>query len=68
MRIDKAKRVKGIEQENTRLIKLVSDLSIDNAILEETVRGNYYPGKEASSSWGSNGEAENIRAQSMSSI
>jgi transposase-like protein len=41
MRINQAKRLKEIEQENTRLKKLVADLSLDNAILKETVRGNY---------------------------
>jgi len=41
MRVDQAKRLKEIEQENIRLRKLVADLSLDNAILKETVRGNY---------------------------
>lgn len=41
MRVNQAKRLKEIEQENTRLKKLVADLSLDNAILKETVRGNY---------------------------
>ena len=41
MRVDQAKRLKEIEQENSRLRKLVADLSLDNAILKETVRGNY---------------------------
>ena len=41
MRIDQAKRLKEVEQENSRLKKLVADLSVDNAILKETVRGNY---------------------------
>ena len=41
MRIDQAKRLKEMEQENSRLKKLVADLSLDNAILKETVRGNY---------------------------
>ena len=40
MRVDQAKRLKEIEQENSRLRKLVADLSLDNAILKETVRGN----------------------------
>ena len=40
-RVDQAKRLKEIEQENSRLRKLVADLSLDNAILKETVRGNY---------------------------
>ena len=41
MRVDQAKRLKEVEQENSRLKKLVADLSVDNAILKETVRGNY---------------------------
>ena len=41
MRIDQAKRLKEVEQQNIRLKKLVADLSLDNAILKETVRGNY---------------------------
>ena len=41
MRVDQAKRLKEVEQENIRLKKLVADLSLDNAILKETVRGNY---------------------------
>ena len=41
MRVDQAKRLKEMEQENSRLRKLVADLSLDNAILKETVRGNY---------------------------
>jgi len=41
MRIDQAKRLKEVEQENSRLKKLVADLSVDNAILKETIRGNY---------------------------
>jgi putative transposase len=41
MRVDQAKRLKEVEQENNRLKKLVADLSLDNAILKETVRGNY---------------------------
>jgi len=41
MRVDQAKRLKEIEQENSRLKKLVADLSLDNVILKETVRGNY---------------------------
>ena len=41
MRIDQAKKLKEVEQENSRLKKLVADLSLDNVILKETVRGNY---------------------------
>lgn len=38
LRVDQAKRLKELEQENSRLRKVVSDLSIDNAILKEAAR------------------------------
>jgi putative transposase len=41
MRVDQAHRLKELEQENTRLKKLVADLSLDNAILKEASRGNF---------------------------
>ena len=41
MRVDQAKRLKGLEKENARLKKLVADLSLDNDILKEAVRGNF---------------------------
>jgi putative transposase len=41
MRVDQAKRLKDLEQENTRLKKLVADLSLDNSILKEAARGNF---------------------------
>jgi transposase-like protein len=41
MRIEQAKRLKEVEKENTRLKKLVADISLDNAILKEAVRGNF---------------------------
>ena len=40
MRIEQVKRLKELEKENTRLKRLVADLSLDNAILKETSRGN----------------------------
>jgi len=40
MRVDQAKRLKELESENVRLKKLVADLSLDNAILKEGLRGN----------------------------
>lgn len=36
-----AKRLKELEQENTRLKKIVADLSVDNAILKEVVEGKF---------------------------
>ena len=41
MRVDQAKRLKELETENTQLKKLVADLSLDKAILKETLRGKY---------------------------
>jgi putative transposase len=40
MRVEQAHRLKELEQENSRLKKLVADLSLDNAILKEAARGN----------------------------
>jgi len=41
LKIDQAKRLKQLEQENNRLRRAVSDLTIDNTILKEAARGNY---------------------------
>ena len=41
LRLDQAKRMKALETENTRLKKLVADLSLDNAILKEAASGNF---------------------------
>ena len=41
MRVEQAKRLKELEKENTRLKRLVADISLDNAILKEAVRGNF---------------------------
>ncbi len=39
-RVDQARRLKDLEQENSRLKRLVADLSLDNAILKKASRGN----------------------------
>jgi putative transposase len=41
MQIEQAKRLKELEKENSRLKKLVADLSLNNAILQEAARGNF---------------------------
>jgi len=41
MRVDQARRLKELEQENTRLKKVVADFALDNAILKEAARGNF---------------------------
>ncbi len=40
MRVDQAHRLKELEQENSRLKRLVADISLDNSILKESTRGN----------------------------
>jgi transposase-like protein len=40
MRIDQAHRLRELEQENSRLRRVVADLALDNVILKEAARGN----------------------------
>ncbi len=41
LRVEQAKRLKELEKENVRLKKLVADLSLDKAMLEEVNKGNF---------------------------
>ena len=41
VRVDQAKRLTSLEQENTRLKRLVANLSLDNSILKEVAAGNF---------------------------
>ena len=41
LRVDQAKRLKELEQENQRLRKIVADQTIDISILKEAARGNF---------------------------
>ena len=41
MQVNQALKLKALEKENAQLKKLVTDLSLDNAILKETSRGNF---------------------------
>ena len=41
MRVEQAKRLQELERENSRLKRLVADISLDNAILKEAARGNF---------------------------
>ena len=41
LRVDQAKRLKHLEQENARLKKVVADLSLDNSILREVSSGKF---------------------------
>jgi len=41
LKVDQARKFKALEKENTRLKKLVADLSLDNSILKEAAEGNF---------------------------
>jgi putative transposase len=41
MKVDQAKRLKELEKQNARLKKLVADLSLDKAMLQEVASGNF---------------------------
>lgn len=41
MKLDQVKQLKSLQKENSQLKKLVAELSLDKAILEEALRGNY---------------------------
>jgi transposase-like protein len=47
LRVDQAKRLKGLEQEPAHLKRLVADLSLDNSILKEVAAGNFYARPDA---------------------
>ena len=41
MKLDQVKHLRSLQKENAQLKKLVADLSLDNSVLKETLRGNY---------------------------
>jgi putative transposase len=41
LRVDQARRLKELEQENGRLQKVIADLMIGNSILKEAARSNW---------------------------
>jgi len=41
LKVEQAKRLKALEQENARLRRAVADLTLDKLILQEAVRGNF---------------------------
>jgi transposase-like protein len=41
LQLDQVRRMKELEQENTRLRKAVSDLTLDKMILAEAAKGNF---------------------------
>lgn len=41
MKVSQARRLKELEQENTRLKRAVADLTVDKLVLKEALEGNY---------------------------
>ena len=41
LQVDQAKRLKELEQENSKLKRLVAELSLDKQILQDIARGNF---------------------------
>lgn len=41
LRVDQAKRLKSLEQENARLKRIVADQAVDLSILKEVAGGNF---------------------------
>lgn len=41
LKLDQARRLKDLEQENARLKKAVADLTLDKMVLEEAAKGNF---------------------------
>jgi len=41
LQVGQAKRMKDMEKENVRLRKAISDLMLDNQILQEVIKGKY---------------------------
>ena len=41
LKVDQAKRLKDLEQENTKLKRLVANLSLDNLVLKDIASGNF---------------------------
>jgi len=42
VKVDQARKYKDLELENTRLKKLVADLSLREVMLKEVIKGNFY--------------------------
>lgn len=41
LKVDQAKRLKELEQENSKLKRLVAELSLDKQVLQDIARGNF---------------------------
>jgi len=47
LRVERANRLKGLEQEHARLKRVVADLSLDNSLVKEVAAGTCYAWPDA---------------------
>jgi putative transposase len=52
LRVDQAQRLKGLEQENLRLKRIVADHARDRSILKEVASGNFSARPAGAKPWG----------------
>src|SRR2546426_12793141 len=52
LRVDQAKRLKGLEQENLRLKRIVADQALDLSIFKEVASGNFCARPASARPWG----------------
>lgn len=66
LRVDQAKRLKGLEQENLRLKRIVADQALDLSLLKRWPRETSKPGPPARSRGACRHGAPGVRASSVS--
>ena len=52
LRVDQSKRLKGLEQENLRLKRIVADQALDLSILKEVASGHFWARPASARPWG----------------
>src|ERR1700677_1644483 len=51
LQVDQGKRLKVLEQENTKLKRLVANLSLDNLVLKDFASGNFKALNDSAARW-----------------
>ena len=60
LKVDQAKRLKELEQENAKLKRLVAELSLDKQILQDIARGKLLSPSVGAPLWSMHGRAERV--------
>ena len=64
LQLDQAKRMKDLEKENSRLKKIVADLSLKKAMLKEVASGNFYVLSDANRPWPCSSKVSGYQSES----